>query len=388
MKRLIWLPLLLVALFVTACGSGGLQTTDSGLQYEILTEGEGPMPVEGDRVRVDYTGTLEDGTEFDSSRQPGREPFEFVIGSGSVIAGWDEALRLLPEGSTAKLVIPPDLAYGAADRPGIPGNSTLNFEVELLEIIVPPEPLAIDDSDYQVTDSGLRYHHINQGSGDMPVEGEIAYIHYVGWIQDGIFLIDSHEGGQPTPIVIGQNQVIAGWDEGVQLMRPGGVTQFVIPPELGLGEQGGGPIPPNSTLVFQLELVSVEPAPPTPTPAPPPTDVDESAFMETESGIRYAVLEEGDGPMPVDGQTVSVHYTGWLTDGTRFDSSLGGTPLSFTVGEPGLIEGWQETVRLMPLGSKFQVYIPPELGYGPQGRGPIPPDATLIFEMELIDISD
>ena len=386
MKRLVGM-LLLAALLISACG-GGLETTASGLQYEVLTEGSGPMPVDGDRVRVHYVGTLADGTEFDSSRQPGREPFEFVIGSGQVIAGWDEALRLLNEGTTARLVIPPDLAYGPTDRPGIPGNSTLTFEVELLEIVVPPAPTAVDEVGFVETASGLRYQHLTEGSGAMPVAGEIAHIHYIGWLEDGTFLIDSRDNGQPAPIVLGQNQVLAGWDEGVQLMRPGGTTQFIVPPELGLGAQGGGPIPANATLIFEIELVQVEPAPPTPTPAPPPTELDESAFMETESGLRYAVLQEGDGPMPVDGQTVSVHYTGWLTDGTQFDSSAGGTPLSFEVGTPGLIEGWQQAVRLMPLGSKYQVIIPPELGYGDQGIGPIPPDATLIFEMELVDISE
>ena len=387
MKRLMIVSLL-AALMVSAC-TGGLTTTESGLQYEVISEGTGDLPEVGDRVRVHYVGTLEDGTQFDSSRDPGREPIELVLGSGQVIPGWEEGLLLLNEGTVANLVIPPDLAYGATERPGIPANSTLNFEVELVEIVPPPPPpAAIDDSDYTTTESGLKYYHLTEGTGDMPQQGEIAYINYIGWFEDGTQFIDSRESGQSAPIIVGQNQVIAGWDEGVALMRVGGFTQFIVPPDLALGEQGGGPIPPDSTLIFELELVRIEPAPPTPTPAPPPAEIEDAAFIELDNGMRYAFITEGEGDPPVDGQTVTVEYTGWLVDGTQFDSSVGRAPLSFEVGAPGLIEGWQEAIRVMPPGSKIQVYIPADLAYGEAGRGPIPGGATLIFEMELLAVEE
>jgi peptidylprolyl isomerase len=111
-----------------------LVTTDSGLQYADLVEGTGAMPQPGQRVTVHYTGTLEDGTKFDSSRDRGR-PFSFQIGVGQVIKGWDEGVGTMRVGGQRKLVIPPELGYGSRGAGGvIPPNATLLFDVELLRI--------------------------------------------------------------------------------------------------------------------------------------------------------------------------------------------------------------------------------------------------------------
>lgn len=111
-----------------------LATTDSGLQYVDLVEGTGAMPQSGQRVTVHYTGTLEDGTTFDSSRDRGR-PFTFTIGVGQVIKGWDEGVGTMRVGGRRKLVIPPELGYGSRGAGGvIPPNATLIFDVELLRI--------------------------------------------------------------------------------------------------------------------------------------------------------------------------------------------------------------------------------------------------------------
>ncbi|MDX8338695.1 FKBP-type peptidyl-prolyl cis-trans isomerase [Draconibacterium sp. IB214405] len=112
----------------------GVVTTESGLQYEVLTEGTGEKPGATDKVRVHYHGTLIDGTVFDSSIDRG-EPI--VFGVNQVISGWTEALQLMPVGSKWKLFIPSDIAYGANPRPGGPigPNAALVFEVELLEIV-------------------------------------------------------------------------------------------------------------------------------------------------------------------------------------------------------------------------------------------------------------
>lgn len=109
----------------------GVKTTDSGLQYEVVKEGTGPTPKDTDTVKVHYTGTLITGEKFDSSRDR-NEPAEFPV--NGVIPGWTEALKLMKAGSQYKLVIPAKLAYGPQGRPGIPPNSTLLFDVELLEV--------------------------------------------------------------------------------------------------------------------------------------------------------------------------------------------------------------------------------------------------------------
>ncbi len=117
-----------------AAADSNLVTTDSGLQYEVITEGDGATPQSGQRVFVHYVGTLEDGTKFDSSRDRGR-PFDFTIGQGQVIKGWDEGVGMMQVGDRRKLIIPPELGYGARGAGGvIPPNATLIFDVELLRI--------------------------------------------------------------------------------------------------------------------------------------------------------------------------------------------------------------------------------------------------------------
>lgn len=114
--------------------SSDVVTTESGLQYIELTEGTGATPQPGQRVVVHYTGTLEDGTKFDSSRDRNR-PFTFTIGVGQVIQGWDEGVGTMKVGGRRQLIIPPDLGYGARGAGGvIPPNATLIFDVELLRI--------------------------------------------------------------------------------------------------------------------------------------------------------------------------------------------------------------------------------------------------------------
>lgn len=110
----------------------GVETTDSGIQYEVLTAGDGPMPTASDRVRVHYKGTLVDGEQFDSSYDRG-QPAVFPV--GGVIQGWQEVIQLMPVGSKWKVVIPPELAYGERGSPPVIGpQSTLVFEIELLGI--------------------------------------------------------------------------------------------------------------------------------------------------------------------------------------------------------------------------------------------------------------
>jgi FKBP-type peptidyl-prolyl cis-trans isomerase FklB len=115
----------------------GVTTLPDGLQYSVITAGAGPIPAASDIVSVNYRGTLIDGTEFDSSYKRG-QPAQFPV--GGVIHGWTEALQKMPTGSKWKLFIPAELAYGESGRPGIPPNSTLIFEVELLSIQAPPPP--------------------------------------------------------------------------------------------------------------------------------------------------------------------------------------------------------------------------------------------------------
>jgi FKBP-type peptidyl-prolyl cis-trans isomerase FkpA len=109
----------------------------------------------------------------------------------------------------------------------------------------------------------------------------------------------------------------------------------------------------------------------------------------TDSGLKYEDLVEGDGEEAAAGQRVSVHYTGWLLDGEKFDSSLDrNQPFDFSLGKGMVIQGWDEGVAGMKVGGKRRLTIPPQLGYGQRGAGGvIPPNATLVFEVELLAVT-
>lgn len=117
--------------------------------------------------------------------------------------------------------------------------------------------------------------------------------------------------------------------------------------------------------------------------------VDGMPVVKTRSGLRYWVLREGTGATPTPGDTVAVHYTGWLADGRKFDSSLDrGTPLQFKLAGGQVIKGWDEAVSTMKVGERRRLQIPPGLGYGERGAGEmIPGGATLVFEVELMGIA-
>ncbi len=119
-----------------------------------------------------------------------------------------------------------------------------------------------------------------------------------------------------------------------------------------------------------------------------PSDPDApEEFLSTDSGLKYRILRQGDGPQPAAGDDVTVNYRGWLDDGTEFDSSYQrGEPISFNLQQ--VIAGWTEGMQLVQQGGKIELEIPGDLGYGPRGSPPtIPPNATLHFIVELIDIN-
>ena len=136
------------------------------------------------------------------------------------------------------------------------------------------------------------------------------------------------------------------------------------------------------------EAAEEEPAAPAAEQAAEPEMQLPENLTTTESGLQYVITEEGNGEKPQPGDVVQVHYTGTLADGTKFDSSLDrGEPIAFSLGTGQVIPGWDEGIALMKVGDKCKLVIPPELAYGEQGAGGvIPPNATLIFDVELVGI--
>lgn len=147
-------------------------------------------------------------------------------------------------------------------------------------------------------------------------------------------------------------------------------------------------------LGLQLDIFSSSALAVTNSPHPSLIAIDKDAktakTITTRSGLKYTVIKAGKGATPKKGQTVFVHYTGTLTNGKKFDSSRDrGQPFSFTLGEGQVIKGWDEGLSTMKVGERRKLIIPPQLGYGAAGAGAIiPPNATLIFDVELLKIGN
>ena len=182
-------------------------TTPSGLKYIDEIVGTGKTPKTGDKVKVHYTGTLTDGTKFDSSRDR-NQPFEFPLGVGRVIKGWDEGVSTMKVGGKRKLIIPAELGYGSRNMGAIPPNSILFFDVELLEVI--EKFVDIDFSlpgREEVTESGLRMIIHKEGNGEIPLPGQTVKVHYTGLLESGNKFDSSHDRGEPFKFILGQSRL-------------------------------------------------------------------------------------------------------------------------------------------------------------------------------------
>lgn len=359
------------------------KVTESGLVYTILREGEGPRPDTGDVVTVHYTGKLMDGTVFESSYER-EEPVDIRLGSEQLLPGWDEGIALLREGAKAVFVIPPDLAYGDMGFGPIPENETLTYEVEVLRI-TSPATLYEEEEDLfrEITASGAEYAILEEGDGRPLSEEMLVTVNYTGYLEDQQYVFDSsYERGEPLSFILGRNMVIPGWEEALTHLQVGDKARLWIPYELAYGEEGRGEIPPATDLVFDMEILEASPV-----AAPDPFPVEGRDTVQTDTGLQYIMVEEGKGDQPSPGNILAVHYSGYLSDGTLFDSSRQRSePFRFVLGTDQVLRGWDEAFLYLSEGSKVRLIIPPDLAYGDRGYGPIPPGETLIFDVELIEI--
>lgn len=237
-------------------------------------------------------------------------------------------------------------------------------------------------ADAQTTDSGLASRVIKAGSGsESPAAADTVTVHYSGWTIDGELFDSSVQRGEPTSFPL--NRVIPGWTEGLQLMVEGETRRFWIPAELAYGENPAGGRP-GGMLVFDVELIDIEKAPEPPKVPDDVAEVPEGAEVR-KSGLASRLLEAGSGETkPSRRSVVTVHYSGWTTDGQMFDSSVArGQPATFGLGQ--VIPGWTEGLQLMVEGEKRRFWIPAKLAYG-ENPGGGRPGGMLVFDVELIKI--
>ena len=248
--------------------------------------------------------------------------------------------------------------------------------------------------------SGLQYLDDSLGTGREAKADNLVSIHFKGWMvpkdtaselfsdwttdqsKGMLSLGDSKMRNQPVKFILNSGSFIKGTDEGIVGMKTGGIRTIIIPSKLAYGEAGIGFIPPNTDLKVVVELLEVKDK-----VVAEMWKVDSTLFKSTPSGLKYAIVSQGNGPAIELNKTVTIHYSGYLLNGTIFDSSVErDEPIMFVVGQGQVMPGWDEGMQLLKKGDKARFIIPPQLGYGEMQLEKIPANSTLIFDTEVIDV--
>ncbi|CAI0561170.1 unnamed protein product [Linum tenue] len=341
-----------------------------GLKKKLVKAGEGwDTPDNGDEVEVHYTGTLLDGTKFDSSRDRGT-PFKFTLGQGQVIKGWDVGIKTMKKGENAVFTIPADLAYGASGSPPtIPPNATLQFDVELLSWS------SVKDI---CKDGGIFKKIVVEGEKwENPKDLDEVFVKYEVQLENGTFVAKS-DGVEFT---VQEGHFCPALAKAVKTMKKGEKVVLTVKPQYGFGESGksasadGGAVPPNATLQITLELVSWKTV---------------SSVTDDKKVIKK-IVKEGEGyEKPNDGSVVQLKLIGKLQDGTVFlkKGHEDGQLFEFKTDEEQVIDGLDRAVMTMKKGEVALLTIAPEYAFGTseskQDLSVVPPNSTLHYEVELV----
>lgn len=362
---------------------------------QVLEEGAGEPPTEGDLVTIDYKLTLADGTEIGSTYARNR-PFTVTLDTKHTIQGMLDALLQMKPGSKAKVTIPSALAYGTRGKPSrtkgkpavIPPNTDIIYEVVIRDIVRRPKFAEVDLTKATKTATGLNYWVLDEGEGEVAKVDQRATLAYAIWNQKKELVYTSHDrkhwvDGKVDKLQLFQEagrQAIPAEPilrEAALMMKPGARYFFEAPSDLTWGSRTPSAlIAPGSKTFWEIEMLAAGPLPALKIP-------DEATATKTASGLRYEVIAEGEGRSPKASSMVEVHYTGWLTDGRKFDSSFDrGHTQDFQAGR--VVPGFKEALLLMKEGGKAYFYLPTAIAYGAQGSGrAVPPNADLVFYVEL-----
>ncbi|MCD6012271.1 MAG: hypothetical protein K0Q79_2133 [Flavipsychrobacter sp.] len=399
----------------------GFTKLASGLMYKIVKHGQGTKkPQLTDHIELNISYTVGDSTIFDSRKMNNNKPVPLPIskprGNGDPI----EVFMQMVVGDSAIIKYPVDsLKKMGQSPPWAKDGDMITYYATLVSLKTDEEEKkeaaehyekqkAIDDKILQEyftknnikalkTESGLYYTISEVGKGEKVVSGKAINVNYTGMFLDGKKFDSNTDSAfhhmQPFNLTVGKGSVIKGWDEGLQLLRIGSKARFYIPSGLAYGSQDRSPIVPNSILVFDVEILDL----------PDQSVIDDKIIQDylaknniqatkTASGLYYVMKQKGLGPNAAPGKKVTMNYTGMTLDGNIFDSNTDPKfnhvqPFQFTLAQGQVIKGWDEGVQLLNMGARATFIIPSGLAYGTSGAGQaIPPNAILLFEVELVSI--
>lgn len=235
------------------------------------------------------------------------------------------------------------------------------------------------ENDLNTSKSGLKYKIIKKGNGKFAKTGDRVWVHYFGKLtNDSVFETTQFTGEKS--FYLGYGQLIKAWEEGLKLVSEKGIIQLEVPPNLGYGKTGYKGINPNENLIFEIELLQIDKRKPI-----NPYQIKGIKAKKTKEGITYYPIKIGTGKKAEIGDNAYIHYTGYLTDGSIFDSSLKNEKtVRITVGGKHIFKGWSIALLQMNEGSKYRFFIPHNLAYAEKGyKNIIPPKADLIMDIEI-----
>ncbi|XP_071923419.1 70 kDa peptidyl-prolyl isomerase isoform X2 [Coffea arabica] len=343
-----------------------------GLTKKLLKRGIGwETPEFGDEVTVHYVGKLADGAEFVSTRDRDK-PLIFNLGQGQVISGLNHGIITMTKGETALFRMPSELAYGVEGMDGVPPNSSVQFEVELISWIT-----VVD----VCKDGGIIKKIIEKGEMmGPPGELDEVRVKYTATIDDGAIVAKTPEDG--LEFYVKEGHLCPALPKAVKTMKKREKVNLVVQPHYAFGDDKKDSntsfrsFPQSSVLRIDLELVSFKPV------------VD----VTGDSKVLKKILKEGEGFVTADeGASVTVRYTAMLEDGTVFDKrGLDGTDaMEFVTDEEQVIAGLDRAVMTMKKGEHGLLTIKPEYGFGnaevKQDLAIIPPISTILYEVEILD---
>lgn len=249
--------------YIAANNLVNVQVSSTGLRYVSNSSGNGQLHEPGEFAVIHYEGKLLDGSIFDSSLD--RDPFAFQVGVGAVIAGFDEGVRNINIEGSGIVLIPSYLGYGNGGSGSIGANEVLIFEIQVLSDgqIIDLDFAKMDEylststlEDVEETASGIIYKITAEGQGDNAKDDDEVAISYKGYLLDGTVFDESASG--TFDYTVGADGLIDGWNESVYLLNEGAKGTFIIPSPLGYGRSGFNAIPPNTVLIFDIELVEIK----------------------------------------------------------------------------------------------------------------------------------
>lgn len=348
------------------------ELNNSGLKKRLLHKGIGwETPDFGDEVTVHYVGTLLDGGTFDSTRDR-NEPSTFTLGRGEVVDGLDQGIVTMTQEEIALFTVPPHLGYGEAGRQGVPPNSVVQFQVQLISWITVVDVCRDGGIIKKILEKGNR----NVQPGDLD---ELLVKYKVKLVDDTIVAQTPEEG---IEFYMKDGQFCPAMPKAIKTMKSGEKVKLIVQPQYGFGDVGRDAenefplIPPSSVLIIDLELVSFKPV------------ID----VTGDSKVFKKILVEGANTIAAnEGATVTVRYTAKLEDGTIFEKKGfdGENPLQFITDEEQVISGLDQAVATMTKGERSIVTIHPEYGYGSievkQDISIVPPSSIIIYEVEMLD---